>query len=692
MALGGKTFAEAPARFGIAKDAEFFGALDLQRPALAAVKAAADAKDWAAARSAWAAYLTGRTAPCWTWTHFDRVPIKRVLDAQYGGLSGSIPAADKVLAREFALMGKPRTVEHDPSWRYGANELTDNLSRFYYFEDLGKAYWATGEAKYAADFALLLNSWIAKNPVTEEIKTSWKEPGTVWWTLQVGIRVPSWLDVMQYFMDAPEFDADAKYQLTRSFVEHARRLYAHQSEFHQGNWQVQECTSLASLGIMFPEFKEAAGWRDRGFQYLVEHMHKDVYPDGGQYELTPGYHAAVMMNYVHILYLCRLNGYTVPGLFDRHEKMFDWLMQISKPDRVYPNVGDVKGHGSAAGSLGIGALLYNRPDMRFLGVDKVPVDWIWQFGPEVIERYAKLPSKPAAPSSYLLPISKFAMMRTGWQPEDKYLLFKCAPWGGGHCHQDRLEVVAYAGRELLIDPGVCSYDLDLSASYFRRSEAHSVLMVDGRQQPQSDPKVLAWHTSKDADFAAGEIEADGLRHRRSVLFLRPDYWVVVDHVYDTGTHEVTRQFHFPIGPVVVEGPVMRSAFADGKNLAVHDVSGARLEQREGLFPTTPIQIDRTPVAAFVSTVTLPAVFCAVLLPFHDAKALPTVENIGGAGDLLTRLRVAFPSGQTDEIVIAPDATGLTLGATHATARAICVRTGPEAHSVSVIPVPPFQAR
>ncbi len=490
---------------------------------------------------------------------------------------------------------------------------------------------------------------------------------------------------MQFFMDAPEFDVETKYCLTRSLVEHARRLYARQSEFHQGNWQVQECTSLASLGIMFPEFQEAAGWRLRGFQYLVEHMHEDVTPDGGQYELTPGYHTSVMMNYVHLLQLCRLNGYTVPGLFDRHEKMFEWLMHLSKPDRVFPNIGDVKGHGSIASAMGIGALLYHRPDMKSLGAAAPPADWVWQFGPGVIDRYAKLPSRPADPSSSLLPVSKYMTMRTGWQPDDHYLLFKCAPWGGGHCHQDRLEVVVYAGRELLIDPGVCSYDLDLSASYFRKSAAHNVLMVDGRQQPAVDPKVLAWHTSKDADFASGEIEGDGLRHRRSVLFLRPDYWVVVDHVYGTGTHEVTRLFHFPIGPVVTDGPVVRSAFPDGKNIAVHDASGARLEMREGLFPTTATQIDKTPVAAFVSNVTLPAVLCTVLLPFHDAKTLPTVQAVAEEDALRVHLKLLFPGGQTDEVVAAPDAVPLTLGATQAMARALCARTGPRAHSVSIIP-------
>ena len=49
-----------------------------------------------------------------------------------------------------------------------------------------------------------------------------------------------------------------------------------------------ESSGLATIGIMLPEFKEAADWRERGFHYLVEHMQKDVEADGSHWELPPG--------------------------------------------------------------------------------------------------------------------------------------------------------------------------------------------------------------------------------------------------------------------------------------------------------------------------------------------------------------------------------------------------------------------
>jgi hypothetical protein len=30
-------------------------------------------------------------------------------------------------------------------------------------------------------------------------------------------------------------------------------------------------------------------------------------------------------------------------------------------------------------------------------------------------------------------------MRTGWDADARFLFFDCAPWRGGHSHQDRLQ-------------------------------------------------------------------------------------------------------------------------------------------------------------------------------------------------------------------------------------------------------------
>ncbi|MCD6352295.1 MAG: hypothetical protein J7M26_09270, partial [Armatimonadetes bacterium] len=193
-----------------------------------------------------------RKTPRWTWCLADRDRIIELYDQRFGGLKRYVPAADRVLAREFDFLGVHKKLDHDIQWLQGPWEWTHVLSRFGYWKTLGYAYWATGDSKYAADFVYMLEDWIADNPVPRILTNSRGKHGTVWRTLETGIRAELWFDVMQLFMDAPEFDAEAKYLMTRSLVEHARHLYRYEVAFRYGNWQVVECTGLGAVGIMLP--------------------------------------------------------------------------------------------------------------------------------------------------------------------------------------------------------------------------------------------------------------------------------------------------------------------------------------------------------------------------------------------------------------------------------------------------------
>src|SRR5664280_657770 len=63
--------------FAVPDEAAFFSLLDLERADLAPVKSAVAARDWAAAKQAWAAHLQDRAQPRWTWSHHDRATMLR---------------------------------------------------------------------------------------------------------------------------------------------------------------------------------------------------------------------------------------------------------------------------------------------------------------------------------------------------------------------------------------------------------------------------------------------------------------------------------------------------------------------------------------------------------------------------------------------------------------------------------------
>ena len=666
-------------RFAVSDEAAFFACLKRTGTELPAdLFAAVDAGDWSQAKARWAAHLQTRQRPVWLWSHRDLPAIKALFAARFGGFGAEVPAADKVLAREFTYNGVTRVLA-PMNWVPTANEWTVALNRHDFFHPLGLAYWATGDERYSRDFVFLLKDWIAANPVPPEVKVSWSLFGTgCWRTLETGIRVRAWLDALQLFMDVPAFDAEAKYQMTRSLIEHARRLYERNDAFHQGNWQVAECSGLAEAALMFPEYKESDAWLERALALLGEHMEKDVYADGAQWEVTPGYHSWVTREFLDVSRLCQLNGHAAPALTQRHEQMFDFIMDLAKPDHRDPPIGDSGiGQSDIGDLMGLGALLYRRGDFRALATPTILKDWVWIFGPQVEAQYAALPVTPPNPGSHLLPDSRFAVMRTGWNPADRYLLFNAAPWGGGHNHLDRMEVVLYAGRDLLIDPGMYSYDEPLSRTYFRTSEAHNVLLIDGQEEPSPpQAKILAWHADAASDFVAGDLqEPDGGRHQRSIFFVRPNYWVVVDHVFGHGEHEIRRRFHLPLGAAAtVQDQTVRTGFATGTNLEITDLSHAEVRMEDGWVPTSMATAEKGQVVTLVNRVKLPAVFCTVLTPFDELRQLPKFERVDADDPLVIKVRSTFPDGRHDDLAVAAEDRPLQLDGKESHGRAFGVKS------------------
>jgi hypothetical protein len=161
-----------------------------------------------------------------------------------------------------------------------------------------------------------------------------------------------------------------------------------------------------------------------------------------------------------------------------------------------------------------------------------------------------------------MPYAGWAIMRTGWGPQDSYLLFDAGPYGSGHQHEDKLHLILHAnGKTLLADPGNYSYDASDWRRYVLSTRAHNTVLVDVLEQNRArardtwvakEPTTSPWVTGEGFDYAEGTY-ADGygpdgdrtVTHVRQVLFVKPRYWIVIDvlspaddkpHAYDAPFH------------------------------------------------------------------------------------------------------------------------------------------------------------
>ncbi len=126
-------------------------------------------------------------------------------------------------------------------------------------------------------------------------------------------------------------------------------------------------------------------------------------------------------------------------------------------------------------------------------------------------------------------------MRSAWHdPHGALLAFTSSPSTMGHSHFDANSfVVNVAGEWLATDPG---YD----AVGPKATEGHNSLLVDGHGQvKKGGGKITGFFTSPDVAYAVGDASAsyraDLLKtFRRHVLYVRPDYWLILDELESNG--------------------------------------------------------------------------------------------------------------------------------------------------------------
>lgn len=559
-------------------DEEFFRALDLDRPGLEDVRDAAQAGDWKTAQEAFAVYIRRRERPIWFFDWRARLASP--------DLSYDTSAADRIARNELTSVSVPYDFgpEGEIDWELNPinyREWTWQLSRHPFWVTLGETYWATGDERYAQAFVRQMTHWVRNVPRPDDSGNPWREDRTnCWRTIECGIRMGrTWFPAFYRFLSSPSFSAEAICTMVKSMVEHARHLLQWPQS---GNWLAMEANGLYHVGVMFPEFHESETWRRVAMERLYRELDAQVYPDGAQIELSSGYHQVSLRNFVWALEVGRLNGQDIPTDYvSKLERMYHYDLYMAMPDGRMPALND--GGWTEIHPLMVEAIKYfpAREDFR----------WAATKGQE---------GTPPRYDSYCFPYAGHLVMRSGWEKDARYLFFDAGPFGYGHQHEDKLNIVLYAyGKVLVTDAGNYPYDSSEWRRYVLSTRAHNTIRVDGQDQRQQGkprqqyvvetPLPHTWINTDAFDYAsAGYWEGYGpqfsarwpipaeeadraVTHYRKILFVKPDFWIVTDFLLaaDDAEHEAESLFHLDVPAAEAHGHVVRSIDAEGPNLAIH---------------------------------------------------------------------------------------------------------------------------
>ncbi|HVG30157.1 MAG TPA: alginate lyase family protein [Pyrinomonadaceae bacterium] len=658
---------------------------------------AAPAPDSAEIAAGLLARFRARTSPKFFASFSDREGAVRALKRRWPGNVGALVArADRAEAGVFDLLGlrglsfgspvdwhlEPLSGKRSPLVHWsrigeldaaatGDKKIVWELNRHQHFVTLGRAYWVTGDERYAQTFVAHVTSWMEQNP--PKLGINWLS------SLEVAFRAVSWMWALHFFKDSPRLRPDLYLRLLKYLYLHARHLETYLSTYSSPNTHLTgEALGLYYLGLLLPEFRAAGRWRAAAERILLGELPRHVRPDGVYFEQSSYYHRYTTDFYTHLYVLSGANGSGLGGeIAGRLQLLLDHLMYITRPDGTTPLFGDDDGGkllkfeerrpNDFRAALSNGAALFARGDYKYVagggdggGSGGAAEETLWLLGADGLEAFDQTPARAPAETSRAFPDGGYYVMRDGWARDSNYLLLDCGPHGTmncGHAHADALSFdLAARGRTLLVDPGTHAYTTSPELrDHFRGTAAHNTLTVDG--EPSSVPagpftwrhvaraSAGDWISHARFDYFSGEHDgymrlSAPARHARAVLFVKGDYWIVRDSVATVGAHRYDLRFHFtPDASPATEhegdgaAEVVRERPRGEAGLSLCTFGGGAWREEAGWVSSCYAERAPATVLTFAGEGTGPQEFITFIFP-HGARRegeLRVVRALGSAG-------------------------------------------------------------
>ena len=607
-----------------------FDLIQLDSPGLSEVKKAYEQNDLHTAAQALLEYFRNRT----------NIIHPELDPANVTASAGDRQKADDALVHKlYAHEGYQPSFYYgqDIDWKYWPikdNELRWQLHRQKWFISMGKMYYTTGDGKYAEEWTYQYMDWIKKNPLITDMEKDAKQTHSkktredienarfAWRPLEVGTRLEDQTQQFLLFKKATTFTPEFLTEFLVNYHKHASYLLHNFSK--TGNHLLFEAQQILYAGIFFPEYKDAAIWRKSGIGILVREAGKQVYEDGGQFELDPLYHMASIEIFCKALMMADVNGARneFPGEFpDTIKKMIVFYYNICYPDYTNPCFSDAKRRGKE------GKLKNYRIWARLFPEDKQ----IRYFATEGQE--GKLPGNLS--KGFLN--SGFFTFRNGWQNDATVMVIKAGPKGEWHNQPDNGTFeLWFNGSNLFPDTGFYIYGGDDRVmklrNWFRQTMVHQTLTLDNKNLETQSSITRLWKPKGNTQILVTENQSyKELKHRRSVFFVDQKYFVIADEAVGNATGKIGLHYQMNAGKVNVDPQNFTlTSHYEGKSnakLQCFTPAGTTLEEEEGWQATLYLVREKRTAVSFnvIKKEKTPIRYITVIYPGEDCGKIPEIS-------------------------------------------------------------------
>jgi len=426
-------------------------------------------------------------------------------------------------SHHFKLLNKEFTLKEAKDWNAASQDKLW-LYNLHYFDDLNglncrhRILWHYG----------LIQQWIDDNPLGF---------GNGWEPYPSSLRIVNWI---KWFLLN-----DVTEKKWHSSLVIQTRFLSQNLEYHLlGNHLFANAKALVFAGLFF-NGEEADYWYRVGISIINEELPEQVLADGGNFELSPMYHAIFLEDLLDLVNIHQAYKKTFPkDLVKKIFQMLKWMQTMSHPDDEIAFFNDSTL--SVAPSF-IELLSYSNR----LGI---------AYKHHKINRLTHLEA-----SGYIR-----------IQEANMVIIADVADIGAdyipGHGHADTLSFeLSLFDKRVIVNSGISTYEIGLDRSKQRGTESHSTVTIDNENSSEvwsgfrvaNRARVFMIKKFEDSNVIKISACHDGYKKlKQKVLHCRS--WSVsnnsikiVDNIIGSGVHKVRSVF--PLHPSVVVGDVKGSS-------------------------------------------------------------------------------------------------------------------------------------
>ena len=343
----------------------------------------------------------------------------------------------------------------------------------------------------------------------------------------------------------------------------------------KNNHVLSEACGLMVIGHLFPEFRSSPKWRDMGRTILERELRRQVYEDGSYLQHSMNYHRVMLHVSILAMRLAELRDQPLSDdIYERIGRGGEFLFQMMDQE-----TGRVPNYGHNDGALVlplnecdatdfrpvVQATHYLVNRKRLLPLGPWDEDLIWLFGEDAATSDIE---EPRLPKSSAFEDGGYYTLRR----PNSWAMIRCHSYRDRPSQCDPLQVdLWWHGQNILRDCGTFRYydaHRPDRERYFKSIAAHNTVEVD-HTEPMTLISRFLWHPWLRATVqhfqphGASAIYFEGrhesydrppisVLHRRAVIGLPHDVWLIVDDLLGNGSHTATLRWHLLNVPFEIE--------------------------------------------------------------------------------------------------------------------------------------------